>query len=198
MVVVAVLAKGSYHLRHLDRPNGVLQKVLAEDMFLLPKSLQPCKPYDSMEFRYLHFDLAPQLHPLKDALGIDSYNSRHLGPSDSTITISEPMQKGHVPESFQSIAKLSRLAASSPPPNMVLVEPTPDLDSQIAFLEPAALAAAISASQDKLFFIAYSPAGTLRKRWYLVRPDVKACAELDCTQDYATTGKYVVDFFTKF
>lgn len=65
MVIVADLNKGTYSLRHVDRPNGAPRKHKAEDMFLFPKALHPCEPFDSMDFRYLNFDRAPQPHPLR-------------------------------------------------------------------------------------------------------------------------------------
>lgn len=49
-VVVEMLGKGAYSLRHVNRPNGAPSKHLAEDMYLLPKLLHPCKSFDSADF----------------------------------------------------------------------------------------------------------------------------------------------------
>lgn len=194
-VVVEVLGKGAYHLRQEDHLTGALQQHLAEDMFLLPKALHPCELFDSMDFRYMNFDRAPQQHPLHDALGIEAYNLRHLGPDDGTVTVEDSAMDA-VSHSFQSIAELSCLAASLPPTDLAHREEM--VDAHVAAQrDPAALTNAISWSRDKLFFISYAPEGTLRKRWYLVCPNLDDCKEVAAARDYALTGKYVVNFFVK-
>lgn len=200
LVVVEVLEKGAYNLCHEDRSNGAMWKHLAEDMFLLPKALHPCEPFDSMDFRYMNFDRALQLHPLRDALGIDAYNSCHLGPNGSTVTIMTAPEEDAAPHKFQSIAKLSRLAASLPPLDRASMPCALTRDEPPAAgpHQPTDLALAILDSRDKLFFIAYAPAGTLQKRWFPVQPNLDACAEVASTCDFASTGRYVVDFFAKF
>ena len=44
------------------------------------------------------------------------------------------------------------------------------------------LHASISESTDKLFFISYTPAGTMRRSWYLIQADMNASLSLrpDC------------------
>lgn len=87
----------------------------------------------------MNFDRAPQLHPLKEALGIDSYNSRHLGPDNNTVLTVDPPVELTVPQHFQSIAKLSRLAASSPPMNPPQPIPAPEDPPVASWCSPSDL-----------------------------------------------------------
>lgn len=145
----------------------------------------------------MNFDRVLQLHPLKSALGIDAYNERHLGPGDGIVTITKAALGGAVPHQFQSIAKLSRLATSSlldlGPPAIA----SPEESRAEVQTDPAEINHCIADSRDKLFFVSYPPLGTLRKQWYLVRPDLDACAEVAQAKGFAATGWYVVDFFAK-
>jgi hypothetical protein len=56
----------------------------------------------------------------------------------------------------------------------------------------AALHTAISLSSDRLFFVSYRPAGTLRPRWYLVQVDLPQ--SLSASPAYASDGLYYCHF----
>ena len=56
-------------------------------------------------------------------------------------------------------------------PIEILEQPSPE--------PPQTLAEQVLASRDRLFFIQYTPAGTMRQRWYLVQIDLQATEELN-------------------
>jgi len=54
---------------------------------------------------------------------------------------------------------------------------------------------AVSTSTDKLFFVQYTPAGTMRPRWYLIQIDMISTAELN--PQWAETGWYFCVFLAR-
>ena len=54
---------------------------------------------------------------------------------------------------------------------------------------------AIITSSNKLFFIKYTPSGTIRPRWYLVQIDRVSTAELNPA--WKETGRYFCVFLTR-
>ena len=62
---------------------------------------------------------------------------------------------------------------------------------------PPSLADAIQHSVDRLFFVRYTPYGTLRSHWYLVTVDLQqTAAEIRCGNPHET-GRYYVHFLAR-
>ena len=92
---------------------------------------------------------------------------------------------------FTTIPFFSRLPVASVPaaaavPVYVADEPS----VPVTPITGAALHSAISLSADRLFFVSYRPAGTLRARWYLVQVDLPM-SEIDPrSNNCASHGRY--------
>jgi len=60
---------------------------------------------------------------------------------------------------------------------------------------PSSIHARITTSNDQLFFIAYTPSGTMTKRWYLVQMDLEATASI--VKPTLCEGEYYCTFLAK-
>jgi hypothetical protein len=60
-----------------------------------------------------------------------------------------------------------------------------------------ALHESIDASTDRLFFISFTPTGTMRPRWFLVQVDLAQTLLDPSSLDYLSSGRYYCHFFGK-
>ena len=141
-----------------------------------------------MDQRYLNFSNAPIVSPLQKPLQIELYNdqyfptnSKHISkpshdqPScmldrSSFITHNDPSMAPSTSSLFQE--------SNLPPPTVESIDITiPNLP-----LLP------VQDLTDALFFIHYTPAGTLLRKWYLVQIDMESTMRMNPT--YSTNGSY--------
>ena len=178
--ITSVSGHGAYNVRKLGMPDGAELTYHAENISLLPPVLRPVEPLDGPDLRYMNAHHPPIPHPLKDAFNIKLYNETWF----STPLHSEPPNLNPVPDREFSVD-----LSTGPSVNTQPDAPTPDA--------AAALFQAITASRDRLFFVAFRPDGTLRAQWYLVSVDLEQTAlESNCV-NAQSTGTFYVHFYTR-
>jgi hypothetical protein len=155
---------------------------------------------DMMDQRYLNYENAPIVSPLRKPLGIELFNEVHFHPKPPTTT---NVTTNLPSNSIDTIAFQSHENRGIPATldRAYLRDPLCDDQTPIETLdEPFSMSSvdlhtAINTSTDKLFFIQYTPAGTMRPRWYLVQIDLISTAELN--PQWKTTGKYFCVFLAR-
>jgi len=130
------------------------------------------------------------MSPLRKPLGIKLYNDLHFHPQLPNTTsphIDQPSSK-IVGIAFVPHAPAAPFVPSEYHPVFtpieILEQPSPE--------PPHILAEQVLASRDRLFFILYTQAGTMRQRWYLVQIDLQATEEL--ISAWKTEGNMFVSF----
>jgi hypothetical protein len=175
-VIISNNGNGSYSMRPYDKSDGAVRTYPTEAISLLPACIRPCEPLDTPDLRFLNYHHAPLLHPLKSALNVELYNERWLDPTAATAL----PRKRPCPDD----------AIASPP------APAPTMPAE----DPnaaATLLQTIAKSNDRLFFISFTPEGAMRAQWYLVEVDLESSSRCDLSRDYATTGTYYVNFYAR-
>ena len=203
--VVTASSKGTYNCRKYGKPQGTIKKFRTEDMYLLPPLIYPGESLDTADLRYLNSDFAPLHHPFSKSFDIEAYNTRWFdsnpaasinlpSPRLTSKPISKPLPVVTPTVDVPSPAKLPRLVETvekscrqDSPLHIDDDEVAKDSIPMIA----ANLHTAISNSADKLFFVCYTPAQTMRHRWYLVQ------AQPSDSVDGITSGKYLCSFFQR-
>ena len=66
--------------------SAATRKYKGSKLYLLPPSLFPNKPVDTMEQRYLNFSFAPMVSPLKKPLQVELYNDAYFPANSKYIT----------------------------------------------------------------------------------------------------------------
>ena len=128
---------------------------------------------------------------------VELYNDKWLQSSGTTI----PTRSLHVnlpsseldtiaftPSTIPTVDDLL-VDGDVPPPIELLSDPLPPL------LDSADLHESIIRSKNRLFFIKYTPAGTMLHRWYLIQIDLASSASLH--SDYAVRSLYYCVFLAK-
>ena len=197
--IITDLGQQSYEVQRHDKPDGAVRKYKSADLYLLPPSLYPPEPVDTMDQRYLNYENAPIVSPLRKPLGIELYNEVHFHPKPpktTSLTVNKPCCK--VDE--QAFASHSPLIQDLNSNNTeeenanLHVTPTEQLHEPTTF-SPLSLHTEIDNSRDKLFFVKYLPEGTMRQRWYLVQIDLESTATLN--PHWRTTGRYYCVFLAR-
>jgi hypothetical protein len=160
----------------------------------LPPALLPCTPIDTPGFHCLNHSHSPLPHPLCSPFNIQMCNNMWF--SSSLPTDHPPLFKFHdVPDTDASVSQTLPFplpAASIPAAAAVPVCVSDDPPIPLIHTTGAALHAAITLSSDRLFFVSYRPAGTLRPRWCLVQ--VHLPQSLDASANFASDGRYYCHF----
>jgi hypothetical protein len=136
----------------------------------VPPGILPCTPVDSPDFQYLNHGHAP-LPSLKRHLNMEQYNKVWFHEDSS-----QAERPCYPDRTIQPDVLLDSLDRSSFP-YLASMDVLSTVDSQPALpptssFSPSSLATAITSSSDRLFFISYTPAGTVRPRWSLVCVDM--------------------------
>ena len=196
--VIERVSLGTYDCRKYGKPDGTIKKFRTEDLYLPPPDIFPCESTDSTDLCYLNNDFAPLHHPFTKDFNIEAYNTRWFDeeptlPSERLLLKSPAIHNEDdnilalLPGSIQTepiaittdiipVPIVNPSPAEStlsqfPPVITDIVEFTTDDESPIDStpMSAAILFKSISNSVDKLFFVCYTPAETLRPRWYLVQ-----------------------------
>ena len=202
--IISDLGQQSFEVQKLDKPDSAIRKYKSADLYLLPPSLFPPEPLDMMDQRYLNYENAPIVSPLRKPLGIEMYNEMHFHPKPPhTTSTTADLPSNAIDEIAFKVHDKSTPSAASPTitsiPDNIKHEPTlPTPIEQL--LEPSYMSIidlhnAVSTSTDKLFFVQYTPAGTMRPRWYLIQIDMISTAELN--PQWAETGQYFCVFLAR-
>ena len=187
------LQTGSYEVQRYGEPESALRKYKATELYLLPPTLYPSEPLDTMDQRYIDFDHAPIVSPLMKPLRIELYNETTFKPHTSHIT-----SNNNKPST--QLDQTALLQPHTLPPKPLITESPPAIPSQIspAPSHPSSLQSLherILTSNDKLFFIKFTPANTLRSRWYLIQVDIASTEEQQLNPTH--TNKYWCIFHAK-
>ena len=184
---------------------------MGEAIYKLPEVILPCTPLNTLDQQYLNFDSSPAIHPLMKSLKIDNYNTTWV--SDTNKPTKPPIQSTKPPLKLTKPAQLTTLNNThhSLPPSLPTVtelyqnlqpsepNPTKTIPNQppTSPLTPLQLHNSIQQSNDKLFFINYTPEHTIQPQWYLIQVDLDASSSLPSTADCMHTGTYYITFFLK-
>ena len=84
--ITQVLGNQSFEVQRYDNPNGATRKYKRADLYLLPPSIFPSEPLDTMNQRYSNYENAPIVSPLRKPLGIELYNKLHFHPQPPNTT----------------------------------------------------------------------------------------------------------------
>ena len=208
---------GSYSVQPFDKPDSAVGKFLAQDMYALPPQILPCADVDLPDFRYFNTNFAPIKHQFKENFNIESYNSMWLDNKSimskpvrqvcgdnifknvsPTVDTPEPQpvvpSPGIIPQSSLPVPcpdSVDEMAANlhdnSSDVSLPAGIPVVDVITPVPISDAKTIHRQILDSQDKLFFISYRGANTIRPRWYL-------CAINTTDSDMPNAGQYHVDF----
>ena len=144
-------------------------------MYLLSPALFLSDPLDTPDQRYLNYEHAPIVHPLKKALKIEMYNGTDFTKPPPTH-LKQQIDKPYNPidQYLQTEHKIKfpsthslHLETKTTPHDIIdhtidkpILPQTTNLDDRI------------KQSKDKIFFVSYIPEGTLRARWYLIQVEL--------------------------
>jgi len=84
--IVTVLGHNSFAVQNWTNPAAATRKYKATEAYLLPPSLFPSEPLDTLDQRYLNYENAPVVSPLKKPLQIELYNDVHFHPKPPVTT----------------------------------------------------------------------------------------------------------------
>ena len=87
--IVEALGNDSYHVQSYNDKDSSIRKYKGTDLYILPQSIFPCDPLDTMDMRYLNYSNTPIVSPLKKALKIDMYNDMYFEKSPDSVSTSK-------------------------------------------------------------------------------------------------------------
>jgi hypothetical protein len=203
---------------NVSRPDAAVLKFHSSSISPLPPGLLPCDPIDTSDLRYLNQDSAPSANPLR-SLDIQMYNDvwfeekppSHPAPFDFSASAHPvpPFACGPFPSVLEMDDSLVRPTPASPTLSpsavpRVSCDPAAIAPDPFALVPPCSPSASasglydrIAASTDRMFFISYLPAGTLRPRWYLVAVNLASSLLEPVSSTCRTSGTYTVDFYCR-
>ena len=196
--IVKVLGHNSFEVQNWTNPAAATRKYKATELYLLPPSLFPSEPLDTLDQRYLNYENAPVVSPLRKPLRIELYNDVHFHPKPPTSSksVDKPSSaldkaafQQHQVASIPTVEEMhtSTNTISTQQPIEDEIVPTLPTTSQIA--------TKIAKSKNKLFFIKFTPDGTLRERWYLIQIDMDSTKSLNA--NFVDNGQYFGSFLAK-
>jgi hypothetical protein len=190
-VVVSAEGNGAYLLRKFgSNEDSPTVKHMGENIDLLPPSILPCEPIDAADQRFLDMHYAPKLDPFKKHFGIEGYNVHWFDEKNRPKAVPLPTldnavaKDGLVTEDTSEEEKEEKKTVVK---RCGKREKTPQSGVQT-------LREAISASRDRLFFIAYRHPNTLRPRWHLVQVDLEQTDRLP-ESERKSEGMFYCHFF---
>ena len=194
-VITSDKGHGSFKVKPYNKPDGAPRTYKGVDLYPLPPAIFPSNPLDAADQRYLNYKHAPLTSPLHQTLNIESYNDMWFDtpppttpsktPDSATVFIDRSAMQEH------DVNDLS----SSLPPCPPEISATIENELDITPPDPATLFSDINTSQDKLFFVQFVPADTVRPRWFLIQVDLEL-TEQDTTCN-PSNGKYQCSFLAK-
>jgi len=163
-----------------DNTSASKQKYKNTELYLLPPSLFTVHPLDTIDQRYLDTCVAPIVNPLKRSMKIELYNEKWLREKGKNISTSSAITNKpssvldymvfcpNPDISYPSTQEMHQDSGTAPDKVESASPIFPESVGSDATPASGNLHDDISSTTDKLFFIAYTPSGTMTKRWYLV------------------------------
>ena len=187
-IIVADKGFGTFEVRQYNNPTAPTRLYKGIDLYILPPAIFPSNPIDATDQRYLNYEHAPLASPLKQSLQIDAYNDTWFQHKPTTTPDSSKQHYqpyiDHIALSEHNIQLSSPEAGnegSQDNGNDHAPVEQETINESFIPLQPQTLYSDIQASKDKLFFIQYIPAGTIRAKWYLVQVDMElTMADKNC------------------
>jgi len=196
-VIIEKTQGSSYTVRAYGIDNGHTQKFQTEDLYLLPKEILPCEHLDLPDMRYMNFDFAPTNHPFGKAFDVTGYNNAWYNdkpPSKPPELLPKallPLPDFNLPEENANTPTPSQITTDTQAIPTISEDQSEQFDDTAATLEASILRQNLQSSVDKLFFIQFTPANTLRPKWYLVQ------IQIDQHSIDDAPGMYFCTFFQK-
>ena len=190
--IIEDLGHNSYYVQRYNEPNSAKRKYKGQDLYLLPPSIFPVEPLDTMDTRFLNYEHAPIASPLQKSLKIELYNDQFFHTPNTISQPSRNQPSTPIDELTFKSHIMQKTIPSAQPESSVPVEPE---DAPTPKNHQPTIHQDITTSKDKLFFVHFTPANTLRKRWYLVQVNIQDTAEVN--PDYHNNHKYFCTFLAK-
>ena len=148
-----------------------------------------------MDQRYLNYSNAPIPSPLKKPFQIEPFNDQYF-PTNSKRILKPSMDQ------LSCLLDKSSFAAHDNPSMLPSLQslfedsnlPLPAIESSASAILNLPLSPVQDLS-DALFFIHYTPAGTMLRKWYLVQIDMASTLKMNPA--YATNGEYWCVFLAR-
>ena len=113
--IISDLGQLSFEVQKLDKPDSAMRKCKFTDLYLLPPSLFPPEPLHMIDQRYLNYENAPIVSPLRKPLGIEMYNEMHFHPKPpNTTSTTADLPSNAIDKITLKIHDESTLSAASP------------------------------------------------------------------------------------
>ena len=199
-IITQDLGNNSFEVQRYGEEGSATRKYKNTELYLLPPALFPTEVLDTMDQRFLDCNHAPVVSPLLKPMRIELYNDKWLQPHGNDLNTTSPHTNlpsseldaiAFAPHDNTPILSMDELDSGT--------HPVPEMCQSIARpISPPgqfSLHSKILHSSDTLFFMEYTPAGTMLRKWYLVQVDIEASASL--RQDYVTSGVYYCSFLAK-
>lgn len=182
--IVEDCSNGSYSVQPFDKPDAAIRKFLGQDLYALPPQILSCDEVDLVDLRYLNSDFTAVQHPFKQAFDMESYNSIWFDkqpPSNKPLL--SIICKDSLPPAVEQPSQPVIISTGRPDTveemDIHLTDNTTrrvELDAIVTEIQKVSVSTTpvpelhqqIIDSGDKVFFVSYSGANTLRPRWYLV------------------------------
>ena len=193
--ITECLGHNSYEVKRYNDPESASRKYKGTELYLLPPAIFPHEPLDMMDERYLNYSHAPIVSPLKKSLRIEMYNDTYFSPD--AVQLDKPMAN----QPSNDIDKQAFTAHNeevSLPAAQLFAETgnaMPATEEIPTITDSTCEHNVIESSEDKLFFIRFTPERTMRPRWYLIQIDMQSTEETNPLAH--TNGKYWCMFLAK-
>ena len=199
-IIVKDLGNNSFEVQRYGNTDSAVRKYKNTELYLLPPALFPSEVLDTIDQRYLDCNNSPIVSPLLKPMQIELYNDKWLQPRSNKLNT----QSHHVDLPSNKVDNLAFLPYTPLPlPTVAELQRDDNIhgddhhgtETREITNNKDTLHASISQSADKLFFISYTPAGTMQRRWYLVQVDIDT--SLSLRPDYIKQGVYYCSFLAK-
>ena len=185
-VIVRDVGHGSFDVRPYKQPNAATRRYKGVDLYPLPPSIFPTELIDTIDQRYLNYEHSPIVSPLKKVLDVESYNHQwfHNKPKTAKGKSTDPTTP--FIDTVQADAIMTSLIPSQKEMDKTIgVKEGEDPGACEIFEEeihqslhiPTLKHQISTEGGDKLFFIRFIPAETIRPKWYLVQIDLELTAK---------------------
>ena len=189
-IITKDLGHDSFEVQRYDNPTSAKRKYTSLELYLLAPALFPSQPLDTINQQYLNSTHDPIVNPLMKSLKIELYNNKLLNGNSSNHALST---SPHVDQPSNAVNHLAlRPRTVTPYPSTTKLHQSAskalsdhDTLDHVGSMDtsarqststskehpapsPPSSISLISESSDKIFFIHYTPKGSMQQHWYLM------------------------------